>query len=336
MKKRSLKKYDITQCALYKCRTKKRLAFLLLLDLKELDHISGIIRYHSFEIDKKDSEEKRKITAPNKNLKKVQRRILFLLQRVIRPDWLISGEKGKCYIDNGKAHVNGQYVLTIDIRKFYDHCVREAVYQFFIQKMKTTPDVAKLLTDISTYNMGIPTGCPTSQLIAFYAYTDMFSEIADIAKENGCVFTLYVDDMTFSSDKPISTAMLIRKIDCTLRKYNHKPKYSKIKYYHPSDYKSITGTVISPKHKLLTPNVLQHKIYTGFIRLKPKLIDGNETLSEEEGKELSTLTGRIQSSCNIEDGKYPEMKRIIKNSQAVARFKEKTKGQSRVARSKQE
>ena len=120
MEKRSLKKYDITQCALYKCRTKKRLAFLLLLDLKELDHISGIIRYHSFEIDKKDSEEKRKITAPNKNLKKVQRRILFLLQRVIRPDWLISGEKGKCYIDNGKAHVNGQYVLTIDIRKFYE------------------------------------------------------------------------------------------------------------------------------------------------------------------------------------------------------------------------
>lgn len=320
MENLNLKKYDITQCAFYKCRTKKRLAFLLCLSLKELEHISGIIEYHSFEIDKKNSEEKRKITAPSKELKTIQRRILALLQRVIRPDWLISGEKGKCYIDNGKAHINGRYILTMDIRKFYDHCVREAVYQFFVRKMKTTPDVAKLLTDISTYNLGIPTGCPTSQLIAFYAYIDMFSEIAAVAREYDCVFTLYVDDMTFSSSTPVQVNNLIRKIDCVLRKYKHKPKYSKIKYYHPSDYKPVTGTVISPNQTLLTPNSLQHKIYTGFIKLKPKLFEKNEVLSNKEEKELQSLYGRIQAARNIEEGKYPEIKRIIHNSQAVIRY----------------
>lgn len=30
--------------------------------------------------------------------------------------------------------------------------------------------------------------------MAFYAYSDMFSEIADAAKQCGCKFTLYVDD----------------------------------------------------------------------------------------------------------------------------------------------
>lgn len=317
MENSNLKKYDITQCAFYKCRTKKRLAFLLCLSLKELEHISGIIEYHSFEIDKKNSEEKRKITAPSKELKTIQRRILALLQRVIRPDWLISGEKGKCYIDNGKAHINGRYILTMDIRKFYDHCVREAVYQFFIRKMKTFPDVAKLLTDISTYNLGIPTGCPTSQLIAFYAYIDMFSEIAAVAREYSCVFTLYVDDMTFSSVEPIPITNMIRRIDRILRKYNHKPKYSKIKYYHPSDYKPVTGTVISPTQTLLAPNSLQNKIHSGFIKLKPKLLDNSKTLSKEEEKELLTLKGRIQAVCTIEKEKYPEMKRIIRRSQSV-------------------
>ena len=39
----------------------------------------------------------------------------------------------------------------------------------------------------------------------------MFSEIAAIAREYGCVFTLYVDDMTFSSSKPIQVNNLIRK-----------------------------------------------------------------------------------------------------------------------------
>lgn len=111
-----IKKYDITQCALYKCRTKKRLEYLLCLDLGGLKMIDSIIGYHKFEIDKKHSEEKRERTAPDKTLKAIQRRILYLLHRVIRPEWLISEEKQKCYIDNGKAHLNGKYVLTIIIK----------------------------------------------------------------------------------------------------------------------------------------------------------------------------------------------------------------------------
>lgn len=55
-----IKKYDITQCALYKCRTKKRLEYLLCLDLGGLKTIDSIIGYHKFEIDKKHFEEKEK------------------------------------------------------------------------------------------------------------------------------------------------------------------------------------------------------------------------------------------------------------------------------------
>ena len=49
-----IKKYDITQCALYKCRTKRRLEYLLCLDLGGLKMIDSIIGYHKFEIDKND------------------------------------------------------------------------------------------------------------------------------------------------------------------------------------------------------------------------------------------------------------------------------------------
>ena len=79
----------------------------------------------------------------------------------------------------------------------YDNCTRKSVYQFLVLNLKTSPDVAEILTNIITYNGGITTGCPTSQIMAFYAYSDMFSEIADAAKQCGCKFTLYVDDMTF-------------------------------------------------------------------------------------------------------------------------------------------
>lgn len=74
--KAPIRKYDITQCALYKCRTKKRLEHLLCLEPGGLKIIDSIIGYHKFEIDKKHSNEKREITAPDKILKAIQRRIL--------------------------------------------------------------------------------------------------------------------------------------------------------------------------------------------------------------------------------------------------------------------
>ena len=304
-----MKKYDITQCALYKCRSKRRLEKILRLEQGGLKEINDIIRYHFFEIDKKNSHEKRKITAPDRKLKLIQRRILYLLQKVVRPEWLISGEKQKCYIDNGKMHLDGRYVLTIDIKKFYDNCTREPVYQFFIRKLKTSYDVAEILTDIVTYNGGIPTGCPTSQMIAFYAYMDMFMEIYEAAKIFDCKFTLYVDDMTFSSKNPFPYNKLAQKIDCILRKYGHRPKYPKVKYYSANDYKPITGTVVTPGQTLVVPNRLQETIYSTFQEIKDAV--NNIDNSTEMVKQITSLKGQIQAARNIEAGKFPEIKHII-------------------------
>lgn len=333
--KAPIRKYDITQCALYKCRTKKRLEHLLCLEPGGLKIIDSIIGYHKFEIDKKHSDEKREITAPDKTLKAIQRRILYLLHRVIRPEWLISGEKQKCYINNGKAHIDGKYVLTVDIKKFYDNCTREPVYQFFVQKMKTSPDVAKKLTDIITYNGGIPTGCPTSQIMAFYAYSDMFSEISDLAKQFGCKFTLYVDDMTFSSKEPFSPDQLSQMIDCVLRKYGHKPKYRKVRYYGPSDYKPVTGTVVTPEHSLVVPNGLQKTIYNAFQTVKPLI--GAEICSEDDAKRILSLKGQIQAARNIEEGKFPEIGRLtnqikMSSSQRTSRQKNRVRRRSKKIR----
>ena len=92
------KKYDITQCALYKCNSPNNLKKILRIKEDEYRDITAIVKYHGFQIDKKDGIEKRNITAPDKRIKEIQTRILRLLQNVERPDWVISGEKGKCYI----------------------------------------------------------------------------------------------------------------------------------------------------------------------------------------------------------------------------------------------
>lgn len=304
-----IKKYDITQCALYKCNSARNLKRILKLNDEEYKDITFVVKYHSFQIDKKDGVEKRQITAPDKRIKEIQKRVLQLIQKVERPEWLISGEKGKCYIDNGKRHVHSNYFLTMDIKKFYDHCKREYVFRFFKDRMKMAGDLAGICTDIVTYEGGIPTGCPTSQLLAFYAYENMFNEIYEVACEYECLFTVYVDDMTFSSENPFALNTMVSKIDRILRKYGHKPKYKKVKYYSHGKYVPITGVIVTGKHELKVPNSLQKRVYDDFQEIKQ--LEGT-TFKEEDQKKLNSLKGRLQASNNIEQGKFPEIKRVTK------------------------
>lgn len=300
-------KYDITQCALYKIKGSKQLKKVLCITEEEYKDILSIVHYHSFQIDKKDSTEKRNITAPDKRIKEIQTRILKLLQNVGRPIWLISGEKGKCHIDNGKSHLNSNYFLTMDIKKFYDNCSREYVFLFFKNRLMMAGDLAGLCTDIVTYDGGIPTGCPTSQIIAYYAYESMFNEIYSVACKYGCEYTVYVDDMTFSAKEPFDINRMKNEVDCILRKYGHKPKYKKVKYYSKGKSVPITGTIVTGQHELKVPNRLQKRVYDDFQELK--YLVGKE-LSDIEIRKLNSLKGRILASRNIEEGKFPEINRL--------------------------
>ena len=299
------KRYDITQCALYKCSNKKRLEHLLLLEPKELNRITDYIKYYSFDIPKKDGTN-RNITAPNVKLKKIQKRVLRLLSYVIKPDWLISSQKGKSYIDNGKVHQKSLFCLTMDIKSFYPNCSREYVYQFFLKRLQTSPDIAAILTNIVTFQQQIPTGCPTSQIIAYYAYEEMFDEINSIALNNNCIFTLYVDDMTFSSNKSFDPHKIRDAINLILRKYGHKLKISKTKYYRPNMYKLITGVAVSPDNELYASNNLRNKIVTNFKQCK------KEDFNDE--KLIVTLNGQLQAAKLVNENIFPEVRKIVRRN----------------------
>ena len=308
MMKAKPKKYPIDQCLLYKCSSKKKLEKALVLEKGNLKLIDEAIKYHSFDIEKKETPEKRRIEAPAYKLKLIQARILKLIQYIDRPEWLISGQKGKSYISNGEFHQDGNYVLTFDIKKFYDNCQREYVYRFFKDKLKTAPDIAAILTKIVSYNQAIPTGCPTSQLMAYFAYEDMFQEIKVAADHHGCKFSLYVDDMTFSSVEPFNKNKLTREVDIILRRYKHKPKYKKVHYYSKNECKPITGTILNPGHRLEIPNKLQENIYVGFQEIKDT---DSAKVDPVISKKILTLQGRIGAAKCIQQDKFNQMSRVI-------------------------
>lgn len=287
--KKGIKRYPANQSPFYKLTTKKKLEEIMYMEPGESCRIAKSISYRVFS-NKKSSGGYRKIEAPASKLKMWQRRIWTLLARIDKPSWVISGTVGKSYRDNAAIHSNNGFVLTMDIKAFYDACEREHVYRFFNEKMRCSKDVAAILTDICTFDGGIPTGSPASQIVAYFAYEEMFLEIASIAKSYGCLFSLYVDDMTFSSSDDFPWGKLSSDINSVLRRYGHSLKRSKTQYYPSKMYKVITGVALSPNGELRATNSLRLRILNNLHALK----------ESEDLSLLPKVIGQIQATEFVE------------------------------------
>lgn len=294
----------IDQCQLYKCRSKKRLAEILYIERADFNDIPTWATYRISHLEKGDGGT-RAIYSPCERLKTVQKRIKRLLERIRKPSWVFSGTKGKCHVDNAMHHAGNTYFVLSDIAEFYESCTRDAVYKFFLNEMKTSPDVAGLLADITTLETNgktiIPTGSPSGQLLAFFSYREMFDELEELAARHGCRLSLYVDDLTISSNTPIANPKSLQKqLARIMASYGHSIKWSKTRYVKPSEFKVVTGVAIGPDGAPHIPNNLGRAIIGG---LQDAL--GGDCLSQ-----ASTL-GRINAARQIVEGSFPEVERVL-------------------------
>lgn len=99
--------------------------------------------------------------------------------------------------------------------------------------------------------------------------------------------------MTFSSVTPFPAEKLTQEIDVILRRYGHKPKYRKVKYYSKNEAKPITGTIVTSDHRIDVPNQLQKKVYDNF-QLAKKLNEQQDSV--ETLKVTQALMGQIQAA----------------------------------------
>ena len=299
---KAIKNYSIDKSFLYKLRNRGKLAEMLGLPLS---YFRGNYKQNIIytEFTKDIGKKKREIQSPCKKLKKIQKRILELLSKINIPDWLISGKKGKSYIDNAIFHKKYSYVLTMDISDFYQSCQRNYIYKMFKEKFLMENDIAGIMTDLTALQNCLPTGAPTSQLIAFWTHQDIFEEIQMLAENNNMKFTLYVDDMTFSSNKRISSKILL-EVNSLLKRSNLKLKARKTKQYNKNDFKTITGVAIDVNDSLKIPNHLRKEIIDAYIKFKN--LDGIERM--RIGR---TILGKISSARQIEPNVFKEIHRQV-------------------------
>jgi RNA-directed DNA polymerase len=282
--------YPIQRSPLYRLRNKRKLAELLGVSTRDLRKLVDDSSYNVFPR-KQPGKKDRMIEHPTGLRELVHKGLQNLFSRIELPTYVFSGKKGVSSLDNAKHHLEGRYFVAVDIERFYPSSHAEYIFRFFHQQLLMSEDIAHLLTRIVTYNDHIPTGSSLSQSLAYWTYSRLFERISTLAEARGMTFSLYVDDMTISSPRPIPDGTH-RVIDHLLRRVALHLKGKKTRYRSGRQYKVVTGGAISPDAKMRVPNRLRRKIIT-----KLRALTDIEHAGE---KPLQSLYGSILSARQIE------------------------------------
>ena len=282
MSRKQVKFYGKQDSPFYKLKTKKKLAKLLRISVEKLKFLAASEKLY-FEFPKKKSDGgSRLISAPRDDLKKVQKRIADLLQRIAPPDYLFAPVSGRSYVDNAAHHLGADSVVVLDIEDFFPNCTANKVIWFFLKQMECSPDVAAILRGIVTRRDSLPQGSPCSPILAYLCYLEMWEEIKHLVNENGCRLSIYADNLTVSGD--VVPEKLIWDIKKTLQKHGHKHKPNKEQRRFKKPVK-ITGVTLNGD-KLLAPNRQHQKLHEVHKKF-------NATPSTEHRKKLKAeIKGR--------------------------------------------
>ncbi|WP_404406864.1 reverse transcriptase family protein [Jeotgalibacillus malaysiensis] len=252
---------DIQKHFLYKVSNKKFLSELLSIKIYELKDIDKYFSTKSY-VDK-IGQKKRTIFPPKPRYKRILRKINRNLSSIKLPDYINGGVKGKSYVTNANAHIDHKCFLMIDITNFYPSTNERYVYSFFRNAMKMPADIAKIYTLLTTEPLPnhnhrhLPQGYPTSALLSILSYYQMFDKIHQYAKQENITMTVYVDDITFSANKPIGRHFK-SKVIRIIESYNFQvnPEKTVHSYNRPIN---VTGVILKNR-TMKVPNKLRKKI----------------------------------------------------------------------------
>ena len=238
MKKRT--RYHLDQSPLYKLKTHKKLAELLLLESSAA--LKSIINKSENNYYKSKLESGREVEVPLIQLTRIHRRLSSLLNRIEIPDYMNSGIKGRSHIKNGKDHLCSKFLYKIDIKQYYQNVTKKHIEKTFSNKFKCSNDIAKSIAEISCYEDYLPTGSPLSQVMAYISSRSVFDHIYKYSFDRGIKFTVYVDDLTFSGEN--ITPKFKKYISSYLKRTKNFTCH-KARNYNPETPKPVTGVIIT-------------------------------------------------------------------------------------------
>lgn len=181
----------------------------------------------------------REITAPHYTLKYVQTWIYrnILMNQPVHP-CAHGFLRHKSILTNVKYHLEGQYMLKLDIQDFFPSIPKGWIIQVF-RNIGYERMVALYLASICCYEDALPQGAPTSPVLSNIVCQQMDTRLFNLAKRFNLHYTRYADDIAFSGDA--ISPKFIEYVSVIISECGFSVNIKKVRLYGPTDKKILTG-----------------------------------------------------------------------------------------------
>jgi len=285
------------------------LELLNLLETSKVELLQAIFKGYKCYFKESKKGKKRLIEEPNNTLMTLLKRLVKPLQQLPCPDYCKCGWPEQNALLNAQTHVGNFARIAMDITDFYPNTIAKYVREGLKKELNISEKALDLIINMTTYNDHLPTGSPTSTILAYIAHKELFDEIAEEMKKRGITYTQYVDDITLSAKHGI-TYKEVRFIQTVLNKHGLRLKSKKTKFYN---YKKalITGYYLKQNGKISVPNRIGHTII--------QMLE-TKSIKEMDVRELKKLLGYIEYQRQVDKWAFKitriraikQQKRLIK------------------------
>lgn len=276
-------------------------------------------KYISFVISKK-SGGKRKISAPINSLKSLQKKTAGILQECIseievdtkRINRASHGFRlDKSILTNASAHRNKRYVFNIDLEDFFSSITFPRIRGYLIsdKNFGFNPLVATTIAQIACMDSKLPQGSPCSPIISNLIAGILDVHLARLASANGCIYTRYADDITFSTNKIDFPAAVARhsaeqshdwtvgkQLAGLIKKSGFSINASKTRMQYRTSRQQVTGLVVNKK--ISAPQEYRHQVrayVNSLIRRGFYLVENGKKKEEGSIQKLHGMLGFIHA-----------------------------------------
>lgn len=222
-------------------------------------------KYKQFVIPKKNGGT-RTINAPIADFKIIQRNLAKLLAECAEESVIYQRRlaahgfwKGRSILTNAHQHRRHRFVFNIDLEDFFGSINFGRVRGFFIadQDFGLPPAVATVIAQIVCFQNSLPQGGPASPVVSNLIGNILDTHLTKLASSNGCLYTRYADDITFSTNLPtfpISIAVLENdtwtsggQLKRLIEHSGFAINASKVRMQHRDSQQSVTGLMVNSK-----------------------------------------------------------------------------------------
>ena len=247
---------------------------------------------------KKKNGDPRPTLDAKKPLKDIHEKIKTrLLKHVSYPRYLLGGISDKFYTRDYKKHAQvhsgKKYLIEEDVKDFFPSTSVEVIKSTWQHLFNFPPDVADILTKLTTLNGSLPQGWKTSGYLANLVFWDIEYLLVNEFNKRGIAYSRFMDDISVSTQYKLNKShktFIVSSIYKMLFSQGFVPKRNKHEILSASNRMTVTGLNVNSDKPSLS-KAEKNKIKAAVHECE--ILSKNDRSSDAYKNNWNSVSGRV-------------------------------------------